>query len=222
MNFPAGLFPAHWQAAAWLVLAGALGWALRGAPWKRLAEPGRSNVWAAAIVVLTLLWSMKAGVRPGLNLHLIGAMPLVLAFGPAAALIASLAILAAVTVNDAAVPWSAYASNAIVMCIIPVAVAAGTFRLVERWLPNHLFVYIFCNAFFGSALSVAAAGLSGSAALWAAGAYTAQELATEYLPYFLLLGFSEAWLSGMAVTLMVVYRPAWVATFDDARYLTNR
>ena len=28
-------------------------------------------------------------------------------------------------------------------------------------------------------------------------------------------------LTGMALTLAVVYRPQWVATFDDARYLAQ-
>ena len=28
--------------------------------------------------------------------------------------------------------------------------------------------------------------------------------------------------SGMVMTLLVVYRPRWVATFDDARYLRNK
>jgi uncharacterized membrane protein len=35
------------------------------------------------------------------------------------------------------------------------------------------------------------------------------------------MGWSEAMLTGMAVSLMAVYRPAWVSTFDDARYLQN-
>ena len=47
-------------------------------------------------------------------------------------------------------------------------------------------------------------------------------LLDEYLPFFLLLAFSEAWLGGMATTLMVVFRPEWVTTFDDRRYLTRR
>lgn len=32
-----------------------------------------------------------------------------------------------------------------------------------------------------------------------------------------------AWtLTGMVLTLAVVYRPSWVATFDDARYIKGR
>ena len=44
----------------------------------------------------------------------------------------------------------------------------------------------------------------------------------EYLPYLLYLAFGEATLTGMLLTLAVAYRPQWVATFDDARYLDGR
>jgi uncharacterized membrane protein len=37
-----------------------------------------------------------------------------------------------------------------------------------------------------------------------------------------LLAFAEAWLTGAAVTLMVVYYPHWVGTFDDRRYLWKK
>ena len=43
-----------------------------------------------------------------------------------------------------------------------------------------------------------------------------------YLPYFLMLGFGEAWLSGIVITLLVVYKPGWVASFDDRRFLMNK
>jgi uncharacterized circularly permuted ATP-grasp superfamily protein len=38
----------------------------------------------------------------------------------------------------------------------------------------------------------------------------------EYVPYLVYLAFGEATVTGMALTLAVVYRPQWVATFDDA------
>jgi uncharacterized membrane protein len=37
-----------------------------------------------------------------------------------------------------------------------------------------------------------------------------------------LLGFAEAWLNGAMVTIMVVYLPHWVGSFDDRRYLLNK
>ena len=44
----------------------------------------------------------------------------------------------------------------------------------------------------------------------------------EYLPYFLLLAFSEAWLSGGVLTVFVIYRPHWVGSFDDAHYIFHK
>jgi uncharacterized membrane protein len=37
-----------------------------------------------------------------------------------------------------------------------------------------------------------------------------------------VLGVGVATLTGMLITLLVVYRPSWVATFDDRRYLRDK
>ncbi len=39
------------------------------------------------------------------------------------------------------------------------------------------------------------------------------------MPFGLLLGWGEAFLSGLLTAIFVVYVPRWMATFDDARYL---
>jgi uncharacterized membrane protein len=36
------------------------------------------------------------------------------------------------------------------------------------------------------------------------------------------MSWAEALLTGMVMTMMVIYRPDWVVTFDDARYLENK
>lgn len=221
MNFPEHLFPAPWPVAAWVPLLAVWVWSGWCAPWKRLRASDQLNVMAGMVVVLALLWSMKAGVRPGLNYHLLGATVFVLAFGPHLATIGLTVVLAAVTLNGGAA-WSSLALNALVMVVIPVWVAYVIYMIVDTYLPNHLFVYIFVNAFLGGALAVLAAGIGATLLLLGAHVYDAQYLTGEYLPYYLLLAFSEAWISGMAITLMVVYRPAWIGTFDDARYLLNK
>ena len=66
-------------------------------------------------------------------------------------------------------------------------------------------------------VKVGAAGRGSSAAV-----YSASTLLDDYLPYYLLLGFAEAWLNGALITLMVVYVPHWVGSFDDRRYLLNK
>ncbi|MBU0751464.1 MAG: energy-coupling factor ABC transporter permease [Gammaproteobacteria bacterium] len=221
MNFPAGLFGDAWAYGAFVPLALVWLWCLRTAPWRRLAGEGQFNVWLGAIVVLMLLWSMKAGVRPGLNLHLLGVTAMTLMFGRQLAIAGLSLVLVAVTFNGGA-GWQAYALNALVMAVLPVFVAFAVLRFVERWLPANFFIYVFVAAFFGAAVVAGVTGVAGTALLAVAGVYPAELLLADYFPYFLLLGFSEAWLNGAAVTLMVVYFPHWVGTFDDRRYLLNK
>ena len=221
MNFPAGLFSDAWAFGAFVPLVLAWLWCLRTVSWQRLADAGQFNVWLGAIVVLMLLWSMKAGVRPGLNLHLLGATAMTLMFGRQLAIVGLSFVLLAVTLNGGA-GWQAYALNALVMAVFPVLVAFGILRLVERLLPANFFVYVFLAAFLGAALAAMATGFASTLLLFTAGVYPAETLFSDYFPYFLLLGFSEAWLNGAAITLMVVYFPDWVGSFDDRRYLLNK
>ncbi|HEY6896062.1 MAG TPA: energy-coupling factor ABC transporter permease [Rhodocyclaceae bacterium] len=218
MNFPAGLFPLSWQLAAFALLGAVVLWAALTAPWRRLADADQSNVWLGSVVVLMLMWSMKAGVAPGLNMHLLGATALTLMFGRQLAILALCLVLAAVSFNDGA-DWLSFGLNMLVMGLLPVFASQVILQLVERFLPAHMFVYIFAAAFFGAGLCVVAAGFLATSLLWAAGAYTAEKLFTEYFPYYALMSFAEAWMNGGAITLMVVYYPTWVESFDDRRYL---
>jgi uncharacterized membrane protein len=103
-----------------------------------------------------------------------------------------------------------------------VCFSQGLFLLFSRIFPRHFFVYIFINGFLGAALTILGVGFGITVLLAVAGAYSWDYLIEEYFPYFLLLGFSEAWLSGVVMTLFVVYRPNWVLTFDDSRYLRGK
>lgn len=229
MNFPDGLFADLWTYGAFLPYALVLAWALRTAPWRRLSDDERNggflNVWLGSIVVLTLIWSMKAGVKPGLNLHLLGVTTFTLMFGRQLALIGLSIVLAAVTFNASLKgvnAWEPFALNALVLVVFPVFVAHAILRTVERTLPANFFIYIFVVAFFGAGLCVVSTGALASLLLLASGVYTSELLLSEYFPFYILLGFAEAWLNGAAVTLMVVYYPRWVTTFDDRRYLWQR
>jgi uncharacterized membrane protein len=119
--------------------------------------------------------------------------------------------------------WNALGVDALLVVALPAAVSWGVFRLLDRYLPNHFFVYVLGNGFFGAALSVAAVGLATTALMTLAGAYPLDYLLTHYTPYAaLLISWAEAFSTGMAITVMAVYRPAWLETFDDAKYLQNK
>lgn len=221
MNLPDHLLTEGWYWLAWAVWLPVLLRAVWRAPWLRFRDSEQLNVWLGMIVCLMLMWSMKAGVQPGLNLHLLGVMVFTLVFGPHLAFIGLNVVLAAITLNGAT-GWQAFAVNALLMAGVGIVVSHMLFRFVDRYLPNQPFVYIFANGFFGSALAVLSVGLVSCGLFFVAETYTLENLLENYLPYFLLLGFSEAWIAGMVITLMVVYYPHWVATFDDQRYLFRK
>jgi uncharacterized membrane protein len=168
---------------------------------------------------------MKAGVKPGLNLHLLGVTAFTLMFGRQLALVGLSIVLAAMTYNaslNGVQAWQPFALNALVLVVFPVFVAHAILRAVERWLPANIFIFIFIAAFFGAAFCVIATGAFASLLLLLSGAYPLDLLLAEYFPFYFLLGFAEAWLNGAAITLMVVYYPRWVGSFDDRRYLWQK
>ncbi len=225
MNFMDGLFAEAWAYGAFLPYVLVLLWALLTAPWKRLADNSQMHVWMGTIVVLTLMWSLKAGAKPGLHLHLIGATAFTLMFGRQLAMIGLSIVLAAVTYNaglKGVEGWQAFALNALALIVVPVFAAHAVLRFVEKYLPANIFVYFFVAAFFGGAVAAVASGAFSGLVLWAAGIYTVDMLMSDYLLFYVLFGFAEAWLNGAAITLMVVYFPRWVGSFDDRRYLSKR
>ena len=224
MTFPDALFPQAWALGAFLPLLAAWLWCAKTAPWKRLADSAQLNVWLGTVVLLVLVWSMKAGVKPGLNLHLLGATMFALMFGRQLAIVGLSVVLAGVTLNgelQGHEGWLAYGLNALVLAVFPVLLADAIRRGMERFMPANFIVYVFVAAFFGAAVVVVATGLLASAILWLAGVYPAALILHDYLPYYALLGFAEAWINGGAITVMVVYAPRWVGSFDDRRYLLN-
>ena len=221
MNLPSHLLPSLWLWAGDALFAPVLLWAIRTAPWQRLKNSTQLNVWLGACVALIALWSIKTGIKPGLNFHLLGATAFTLMFGPQLAILGLGIVLVAVTLNGLG-GWESFALNALFMGVLPVFISYGLYWLADRKLPNNFFIYIFINAFLGAALAMAVTGITVTLALELSGAYSAAYLNREYLPYFILVGWSEAISTGMALTLMVIYRPDWVCSFDDNRYLKNK
>lgn len=221
MNLPGDLLPEAWYWAGHGLFALVLLHALRRAPWQRLKENVRLHLWLGTIVFLMLLWSIRTGIKPGLDFHLLGGTFFTLAFGPELAIAGMTLVLLGATLSGTGGAFS-FSLNALLMGVIPVAVSHAIYRAADKFLPHHFFVYIFVDAFFGAALAMAICGLAVTGVLAASGAYDIAYLVREYLPYYILLAWGEALLTGMALTLMVVYQPGWVSTFDDKRYLRDK
>ena len=220
MNIPDLLLPSSLLWPANLAAALLLGLCIRKAPWQRLT-PGLQHLWLACCVTLMLVWSIKAGIKPGLNLHLLGATLLTLMFGPSLAIVALAVVLVGVTLAGAS-GWMSLGINLLLMAALPVLFSYAVYCQAHYKLPRHVFVYVFLDAFFTAGLAIGLSGVTAILVLAASGAYTLQFLHSNYLTYFILMGWPEALLTGMAAMLMVAYRPQWLATFSDELYLHNK
>ena len=220
MNLTNTLIPQSWLLISLLLFAAVLAKALFAAPWGVLKKPGIFNLVLGASVAVLAFWQIKASIQPGLTLHLLGATALTLLFSPWFAILALTLTLLLSTVWDGT--WQAFAANGLLMVVLPVTVSWWIYRLVDSKLPNHFFIYIFFNAFFGAGVTIAVTGFAASWTLVLLGAYPLDYLLSNYLPYYLLMAWSEAMATGMIITVLVVYRPQWVATFDDKHYIDHK
>lgn len=222
LGFSASLLPESFHLAGWLGVA-FLAWRwLQSGDWRRLGEADWLNLFLGATVVVLGLWQIRTGVKPGLAFHLYGLAALTLMFGFWRATFAG-ALVLVVNAAFGRASWAPLGVDVLLMAALPAAVSWGVCRFIERRLPNHFFIYVLGNGFFGAALSVVAVGLVTTAVMAVAGVYSLDYLLTQYTPYAtVLLGWAEAFSTGMAVTVMAVYRPAWLETFDDARYIRDK
>lgn len=221
----------------------ALGWgvALAFRPWKVLQHQPLQSPFLAALVILPWLWWTQKLLPSGMALHLSGVCLMVLMFGwPLAVLmvlpVATSAVLIEIygpqRLSRAALavpptpPWDAawdllltradaMAEHMVWMGLAPATVALGLGLLMRRYLPMHLFVFILGRAFFGTALAISAVGVMG----WLAGRVPPGTDVQDWVLGHWLLGFGEAFSTGMLVAIFVAFKPQWLLTYSDARYL---
>ena len=203
-----------------LLVAAVILWrAILRAPWRRLQAPTVFSAWCAFIIVLPLLWHFGVPLARGLELHLLGLSLFALMFGPRLAKIGiALATVAYTAMYDGL--WVNLGVNLLLLAILPAWSSASLLHATQRFLPHHLFIYLFANGFFGAMLVVALTNLAGLATFKLG--TMAMPVADGTVPYLLLLAFGEAFLTGFMLTILTVYRPEWVMTFDDRMYLHGK
>lgn len=196
-------------------------YAVLRAPWHILREKESSNVLFATAFVILMVWQLKVVVAEGLTIHLLGTTILTLMFNWQAALIAHCLILLGTTLTSSA-DIQAFAINGLLTGVLPIAISFIIWRTNERYLPANYFIYIFVCAFFCAALCMIATGVASYTLLSAIDNQLAADTLDQYLLVFVPLMYPEAFLSGAMLSILVVYHPQWVATFNDARYLKKK
>ncbi len=220
MNLPASYFPSAWlwgTNVASVALIGLAAWRIR---WRSL-DPVALNAWMGACVVIMLFWRMNGGLTPGLAFHLLGSTAFALLAGPWMALM-GMAIVVAALAGWGTLDWLSAGLNYLIFAAFPVATCTLMLRLARRYMPANYFVYIFFNAFMVGGATFFASSLLGVLMLFLAKAYALDYLLTEVLPFYFLLSWSEAFTTGILIAISVVYKPHWVATFDDRFYFYNK
>ncbi|MFQ2508710.1 energy-coupling factor ABC transporter permease [Aeromonas caviae] len=200
----------------WLVL---LAFSLNASLLRTLgAHPLYQHLCLGGAIVLVPLWTLRAVLHEGLEIHFLGLTSLTLLLGWRLALLApclTLLLLAYFGV----IPLADIGWQALIGVALPVATSWLLFLGSWAWLPRHLFVYLFVAAFLGGALSISAKVIASALLMGVSGTYSWHTISADYLSIWPLLLFPEALLNGMTMTLLAVYRPHWVNTFFDREYL---
>jgi uncharacterized membrane protein len=221
MHVIAVSFPLWLQLFAAVGLLFVLVWMLRGMTGEEIFVPGRVQHALVAIALLTVIWSMRAETVDGLAMHFLGAAVATLIFGWRLAIL-MLAVVVVILAGLGLVEPLMVPFTILVSGVLPVLTTWALLRFSERRLPPHMFIYLYVVGFFGGALSVLAV-MVANAALYGLFTPLAWELVlSEYLRYTMLLVLPEGVLNGMIITGLVMFRPEWVATYSDARYVDGR
>ncbi len=208
--------------AAWLLAAMAalvLFYCLVRAPWKQIAVTSASHAWLVAAIVLALAWQLRIPLPGGAAIHFLGVTLIALMFGPHLGTL-TLGLAAVFSAYLGAGSFETFGMTVLLNAAAPCWAMHSLLRATQRYLPQHLFVYLLVVGLFGSALVLAlttAVHLSVYAAVQ--GGHAGTVLIEQALPYALLLAWGEALTVGMLVTLFVIYKPQWMLSFDDHFYL---
>lgn len=192
--------------------------AARSVRWQALrSDSALQHSFFGAAVALGFIWQLRAGIYPGLAIHIFGITAITLMLGWALAIFAGLLALV-ITVITGREPAIMFAANGLVTVMIPALVTYGIVLWERHRNFSNFFAYIFFCGFFGAGISVAVAGLVMCLMLWTSGVYEFSELVRNYLRYLPLFMIPEGFVNGTVVTGLMVFHPDRLTTLDQRRY----
>ncbi|MBQ0745981.1 MAG: hypothetical protein KBT82_09930 [Marinobacter sp.] len=192
--------------------------AARSVRWRNLrSDNALQHSFFGAAVVLGFIWQLRAGIYPGLAIHIFGITAVTLILGWALAVFAGLLALV-ITVITGREPALMFAANGLVTVMVPALVTQGIMLWERHRNFRNFFAYIFFCGFFGAGISVAVAGLLMCLMLWVSGVYEFSELVHDYLRYLPLFMIPEGFVNGAIVTGLMVFHPERLTTLDQRRY----
>lgn len=186
-------------------------------PWRRLRGDAPLHPWLASLVLLPWLWAAQRVMPGGLSLQISGACLLVLMLGWPLAVLSLVPIaMAGAWLGGMGWPQAIehLAWNGVVAASLALALGLAT----RRWLPNHPFVFILGRGFIVTALAIM---LAGTLSALVQPLPPGTELGTVLVGHW-LMAWGEAFATGMLTAIFVAFKPEWLATWSDERYLAGR
>ncbi|WP_372994929.1 energy-coupling factor ABC transporter permease [Marinobacter sp.] len=192
--------------------------AVRSIDWQAFRKDNAlQHSFFGAAVVLGFVWQLRAGISPGLAIHVFGVTVITLMLGWGLAVLAGMLALV-ITVITGREPLLMFAANGLITVMVPALVSQAIMRWERRRDFRNFFAYIFFCGFFGAGISVAAAGIVMCLMLWTSGVYTFDQLVHEYIRYLPLFMIPEGFVNGAFVTGLMVFHPDRLTTLDQRRY----
>lgn len=202
-----------------ILLACALAASLAVRPWRMLQGDGAAlaTPLLAALVLLPWLWAWPIGAQLPVPLQWSGAALAVLVLGWPLA-IPLLAAAGMSTMLTVGAPFEAAISSAVWLGVLPATAVLALGHAVRRAFGMHPVAYL-----VGRAWAVPLVALFGStlAGALARGGFAGIDTASGVTVAFLMAMGEAAW-TGATASLLVAWRPQWLATWSDARYLRPR
>lgn len=172
----------------------------------------------ASVCVLALLWQTDATVLDALSIHFLALTSLVLLLGLRLSCLLFVLVMALQWLMTT-LPLDQLLWNLVFSWLV-LALNYAVYLLCFHYLQRQLFIYLFVGAFLNSALGLVVFMLLQA---WLqADQYSSHQLYEGYLIFIPLAALPEALLNGMAMTLLVIYKPEWVYTFYQRIYLSEK
>lgn len=190
---------------------------LRWLAWRDVRESLLTPL-LACLVLMPLLWSLPRLHAMPLGVQLSGACLVVLLLGwPLAVWV--ITAVAAIGAWVAPAPWPVVVDQLAWYGLVPATLALGIGILIRRAIGENPFLYILGRGFLGTAFAFFMAGVVHNAL--GPGPEPSDALLPANVAVW-MMAWGDAFITGMFAAVFVAYRPRWLATWSDAKYLRPR
>lgn len=209
-----------WTAVEFLLLALALAAAVAVRPWRLLAGSDSAQLATpllASLTVLPWLWAWPGSGLTPIPLQWSGAALAVLVLGWPLA-VPVLTVAGVSTMLTAGASWPQALACTVWLGVLPATAVLLLGHAVRGMLGTNVPVYLLGRAFAVPLLALFVCTLT---AALAGGSFTGVDDEALVVTAFLMAMAETTWTCGV-VSMLVAWRPQWLATWSDSLYLGSR